>query len=328
MTIRTPLCDMLGIEHPIMLAGMGGVSYAELAAAVSNAGGFGTLGMAGRSQKEIADEIKKTRDLTDKPFGVDLLAAVPESLERTADIIIEGGAKAFISGLGVPPPHLVKKFHDAGLKVMNVNGTVKHARSAEAGGLDAVVAQGTEAGGHTGRVAGLALVPQIVDAVKIPVIAAGAIVDGRGLAAALALGAQGVWMGTRFIAATEAHAGGLYKQVIVDAGDEDTIITRSYSGKPMRVFKNEWVADWEKRPQDIKPFPAQSMLSSQAGVMGGIGGQIEGLSRERSAFAMGQGAGGIHEVKPARLIIAEIMDEAEAVISRMSALARTSASAS
>jgi enoyl-[acyl-carrier protein] reductase II len=322
MTFRTPLCDMLGIQYPIMLAGMGGVSYAELAAAVSNAGGFGTLGMAGRSPDEIKDEIKKVRDLTDKPFGVDLLAAVPESLERTADLIIEGGAKAFISGLGVPPPHLVKKFHDAGLKVMNVNGTVKHARSAEAGGLDAVVAQGTEAGGHTGRVAGMALIPQIVDAVKIPVIAAGSIVDGRGLAAALALGAQGVWMGTRFIAATEAHAGGLYKQVIVDANDEDTIITRSYSGKPMRVFKNEWVADWEARPQDIQKFPAQAILSHQAGVMGGIGGQIEGLTRERSAFAMGQGAGGIHDVKSSAEIIRDIMAEAEAVIARMAALAK------
>jgi enoyl-[acyl-carrier protein] reductase II len=317
MTIRTPLCDMLGIEHPIMLAGMGGVSYAELAAAVSNAGGFGTLGMAGRSHGEIADEIKKTRDLTDKPFGIDLLAAVPESLERTADLIIEGGAKAFISGLGVPPPHLVKKFHDAGLKVMNVNGTVKHAKSAESGGLDAVVAQGTEAGGHTGRVAGLALIPQIVDAVKIPVIAAGAIVDGRGLAAALALGAQGVWMGTRFIASREAHAGGLYKQVIVEASDEDTIVTRSYSGKPMRVFRNKWTTDWEARPQDIQKFPMQAMMSHQAGVMGGIGGQIEGLSRERSAFAMGQGAGGIHDVKSAAEIIREIVADAEAIIARL-----------
>jgi enoyl-[acyl-carrier protein] reductase II len=308
-----------------MLAGMGGVSYGELAAAVSEAGGFGCLGMAGRSLDDIKREMKITRDNTDKPFGVDLLAAVPESLERAADIIIEGGAKAFISGLGVPPPHLIKKFHDAGLKVMNVNGAVKHAKSAERGGLDAVVAQGTEAGGHTGRIAGMALIPQIVDAVKIPVIAAGSIVDGRGLAAALALGAQGVWMGTRFIASTEAHAGGLYKQVIVDAGDEDTIITRSYSGKPMRVFKNEWTADWESRPQDIKPFPQQSMMSSQAGVMGGIGGQIEGLDIKSSAFAMGQGAGAIHEVKPSREIIAEIMEQAEAVIAKMAALAKAHA---
>ena len=114
MSLHTPLCDILGIKVPILLAGMGGVSYAELCAAVSNAGGLGTLGMAGRSPKEIREEIKKTRDLTDKPFGVDLLAAVPESLERTADTIIEGGAKAFISGLGVPPPHLVKKLSRRG----------------------------------------------------------------------------------------------------------------------------------------------------------------------------------------------------------------------
>src|SRR5436305_9225622 len=280
MTLRTPICDLLGIEYPILLAGMGGVSYAELCAAVSNAGGFGTLGVAGRSQREVRDEIKKVRDLTDKPFGVDLLAAVPESLERTADLIIEGGAAAFISGLGVPPPHLVRKFHDAGLKVMNVSGTVRHAKAAEAGGLDAVVAQGTEAGGHTGKVAGFALIPQVVDAVGIPVIAAGSIVDGRGLAAALALGAHGAWIGTRFIASVEAHAGAMYKQVIVDADDESTLVTRAYSGKPMRVLKNEYVMDWERRPQDIQPFPAQAILSHQAGVMGGIGGQTEGLDHD------------------------------------------------
>ncbi len=325
MTIRTPICDLLGIQYPVLLAGMGGVAYAELCAAVSNAGGFGTLGMAGRRPPEIHDEIRKVRDLTDKPFGVDLLAAVPESLDRTADLIIEGGAAAFISGLGVPPPHLVKKFHDAGLKVMNVSGTVRHAKSAEDGGLDAVVAQGTEAGGHTGRVAGLALIPQVVDAVKIPVIAAGSIVDGRGLAAALALGAQGVWMGTRFIASAEAHAGAMYKQVIVEADDEATIVTRAYSGKPMRVFRNAYVMDWERRPQDIQKFPAQVMLSHQAGVMGGIGGQTEGLDYNRSAFAMGQGSGAIHDVKPAREIIQEIMAEADAVIARMAELARAHA---
>ena len=327
MSLRTPVCDLFGIDVPIFLAGMGGVSYAELCAAVSNAGGLGTLGMAGRSHNEIREEIKKTRDLTDKPFGVDLLAAVPESLERTADVIIEGGAKAFISGLGVPPPHLVKRFHQGGLKVMNVSGTVRHARAAEAGGLDAVVAQGTEAGGHTGRVAGMALVPQVVDAVKIPVIAAGAIVDGRGLAAALALGAQGVWIGTRFIASQEAHAGAMYKDVIVEADDEDTIITRCYSGKPMRVHKNEYVADWERRPQDIQPFPAQAMLSSQAGVMGGIGGQIEGLDRARSAFAMGQGSGAVHAVKPAGQIVRDMVAEAEEVLARIGRLAVKKASA-
>jgi enoyl-[acyl-carrier protein] reductase II len=129
-------------------------------------------------------------------------------------------------------------------------------------------------------------------------------------------------MGTRFIASREAHAGGLYKQVIVEANDEDTIVTRSYSGKPMRVFKNEWVADWEKRPQDIQPFPQQAMLSHQAGVMGGIGGQIEGLSRERSAFAMGQGAGAIHDIKTSAEIIRDTIAEATEVLKHIASFAR------
>lgn len=207
---------------------------------------------------------------------------------------------------------------------MNVSGTVRHAKAAEAGGLDAVVAQGTEAGGHTGRIAGIALIPQVVDAIKIPVVAAGSIVDGRGLAAALALGAQGVWIGTRFIASREAHAGAMYKDVIVEAGDEDTIVSRCYSGKPMRVFKNPYVLDWERRPQDIQAFPMQAIMSHQSGVMGGIGGQIEGLDRDKSAFAIGQGAGAIHDVKPAGDIVREMAAEAEEVIAKISRFAKAS----
>lgn len=317
MTIRTPLCDLLGIKYPIMLAGMGGVSYAELAAAVSEAGGFGTLGMAGLQPEQIREQMKKVKGLTDKPFGVDLLAAVPESLEKTADIMIEEGATAFISGLGVPN-NILAKLHAAGMKVMNVCGTVGHAVAGEKAGLDGVIAQGTEGGGHTGKVAGMALIPQVVDAVKtIPVIAAGSIIDGRGLAAALAFGAQGVWMGTRFIASKEAHAGDLYRQVIVDAKDTDTIVTRCYSGKTMRVFNNPYVQDWEKRPQDIQPFPQQAILSTKNNVMGGIGGQIEGLERDRSCFAMGQGAGGIHNILSAREIVENTMAQAEEVLARL-----------
>ena len=316
MSLHTPLCDLLGVEHPIMLAGMGGVSYGELVAAVCNAGGYGVLGMAGRSPEFIRDEMRKVRQLTDKPFGVDLLAASPDSLTASVDVIISEGASSFVAGLGVPMP-ILEKLKAAGLKVMVVCGAVKHAVKAEQAGCDAVICQGGEGGGHTGLVGTMPLVAQAVETVKIPVVAAGGIYDGRGLAAALALGAQGVWMGTRFIASREAHAGELYRQTIVEATDEDTVRTRCYSGKPMRVRKNPYVEDWESRPQDIQPFPMQAGLSSRAGVMGGIGGQIEGLDPDRSCFAMGQSAGGVHEVLPAGQIVRNIVAEAETAIDRM-----------
>src|SRR5689334_6327566 len=276
MTLHTKLCDLLGVKHPIMLAGMGGVSYGELAAAVSNAGGYGVLGMAGRTPDFIRDEMRKVRKLTDKPFGVDLLAASPESLTASVEIIIEEGASSFVAGLGVPMP-IMERLKKAGLKVMVVCGAVKHAVKAEQAGCDAVICQGGEGGGHTGLVGTLPLVAQAVEQVKIPVAAAGGIYDGRGLAAALALGAQGVWMGTRFIASREAHAGDLYRQAVVEAADEDTVRTRCYSGKPMRVRKNPYVDDWESRPAEIQPFPQQAMVSIRNGAMGGIGGQVDGL---------------------------------------------------
>jgi len=319
MTLRTPLCDLLGIEHPILLAGMGGVSYAELAAAVSNAGGYGVLGMAGTSTRFIEEQMKKVRELTDKPFGVDLLAATPDALTKAVDVIIDNGASSFVAGLGVPMP-IIEKLKKAGLKVMVVCGAVKHAMKAEQAGCDAVICQGGEGGGHTGLVGTLPLIAQAVDAVKIPVVGAGGIYDGRGLAASLALGAQGVWMGTRFIASGEAHAGDEYRRAIVEAKDEDTIRTRCYSGKPMRVKKNSYVEDWESRPGDIQPFPQQAMISIQNQAMGGIGGQVEGLDPDRSCFAMGQSAGGVHDVLPAGEIVRRIMAEANASISRLAAL--------
>jgi len=324
MTLHTPLCDLLGVKHPIMLAGMGGVSYAELAAAVSNAGGYGVLGMAGRGPDFIREQMRQVRKLTDKPFGVDLLAASPESLIESVDVIIGEGASSFVAGLGVPMP-ILEKLKKAGLKVMVVCGAVKHAVKAEQAGCDAVICQGGEGGGHTGLVGTMPLVAQAVEAVKVPVVAAGGLYDGRGLAAALSLGAVGVWMGTRFIASAEAHAGQMYRDTIVEATEEDTVRTRCYSGKPMRVKKNPYVEDWESRPQDIKPFPFQAMHSSQAGVMGGIGGQIEGLDADRSCFAMGQSAGGVHDVLPAAEIVARIMSEAEAAIDRVSAIRKGSA---
>jgi enoyl-[acyl-carrier protein] reductase II len=298
---------------------MGGVSYAEVCAAVSNAGGYGTLGMANEGPDGIREEMKKVRDLTDRPFGVDLLTAVPESLTRSVDVIIEGGASAFIAGLGVPAS-ILKTLHDAGLLVMSMCGTVRHAVKAAEAGVDVVIAQGTEGGGHTGKVAGMALIPQVVDAVDIPVVAAGSIVDGRGLAAALAFGCQGVWMGTRFIASHEARAAQAYKDSLVRAAETDTIVTRCYSGKTMRVVNNPHVEDWERRSHEIQPFPQQAIASAQADVMGGIGGKLEGLDPEKDCMPAGQGLGAIQEILSCREIVDRTMAEAETVLGRLAGI--------
>lgn len=326
MPLHTPLCDFLGVEHPIMLAGMGGVSYAELAAAMSNAGGYGVLGMAGTAPDFIEAQMQRTRELTDKPFGVDLLAADPASLEASVDVIIANGADSFVAGLGVPLP-IMEKLKNAGVKVMVVGGAVKHAIKAEQAGCDAVILQGGEGGGHTGLVGTLPLVAQAVEAVDIPVIAAGGIYDGRGLAAALALGAVGVWMGTRFIASAEAHAAQSYKDAVVGAGDTDTTRTRCYSGKPMRCRTNDYIKDWEARPDEIQPFPMQAALSVQTDVIGGIGGVTDEarLDANRSCFAMGQSAGGIRDVRPVADIVTSLLAEAEAAIAKTQRYVRVEA---
>lgn len=301
----------------MFLAGMGGVAYADVCAAVSEAGGFGTLGMVGNPPEEIRRQMRAVRARTRKPFGVDLLAALPESIEAAIDVIVEEGASAFIAGLGVPAP-VIERCHAEGLVVMSLCGRVKHAVAAQAAGCDVVIAQGTEAGGHTGRIGGMALVPQIVDAVDIPVLAAGSIVDGRGLAAALSFGAQGVWMGTRFIASEEAHAGKVYKDRILGAASDDTVVTRCYSGKTMRVIRNPYVDEYQRREDEIEPFPAQFLKSARAGVLD-IG--ADEVDPDRTCMPAGQGIGGIEAVLPAGEIVREVVREAERVIGRLGTLA-------
>jgi len=321
MSIKTPICDLLQIEVPIFLAGMGGVAYADVCAAVSEAGGYGTLGMAAEPPESIRAEMRKVRELTDRPFGVDLLAALPEQMLESIDIIIEEGASAFVAGLGVPGP-IVQKCHDSGVLVMSMCGKVSHAVAAEAAGCDVVVAQGTEAGGHTGRVAGMALIPQVVDAVEIPVLGAGSIVDGRGMAACLAFGAQGVWMGTRFIASHEARAAEAYKKRIGEIGSDETLITRCYSGKPMRVISNAYAEERERDPDQILRFPEQMYASMREGTMAALGGATDGIEPDRHAMPCGQGAGGIDDILSCREIVDKTITEAQQVIS---SLARYSA---
>lgn len=320
MALKTPICDLLEIDVPIFLAGMGGVAYADVCAAVSAAGGYGTLGMAGEQPEGIRREMRRVRELTDRPFGVDLLAALPEQMMAAIDIIIEEGASAFIAGLGVPGP-IVQKCHDNGVLVMSMCGKVSHAIAAQEAGCDAVVAQGTEAGGHTGKIAGMALIPQVVDAVDIPVLGAGSIVDGRGLAAVLAFGAQGAWMGTRFIASHEARASEAYKKQIGATRSEDTVVTRCYSGKPMRVIRNPHVELKERTPGAIKRFPEQLYASMQEGVMAALGGATEGIEPDRHCMPCGQGAGGIDDILSCQEIVEKTMAEAQSVISRLGALA-------
>jgi len=316
--MRTPICDLFDIEVPVFLAGMGGVAWAEVCAAVSEAGGFGTLGMAGVPPEGIREQMREVRRRTDKPFGVDLLAALPQQMLAAIDVIIDEGASAFVAGLGVPEP-VIEKCHEAGVRVMSMCGKVSHAVAAERAGCDAVVAQGTEAGGHTGKIGGIALLPQTVDAVDIPVLAAGAFVDGRGLAAALAFGAQGVWMGTRFIASHEAHAAQSYKKRIAEIGAADTIVTRCYSGKPMRVIQNDYVAEWEQHPEDILPFPQQMALSGERGVLPLVSPSGE-FDTDTACMPCGQGAGAILDVASCREIVERVVDEARQTIERLGAL--------
>jgi enoyl-[acyl-carrier protein] reductase II len=315
--IRTPICDLFGIEYPIVLAGMGGVSMAPLVAAVSNAGGLGVIGAASLDAASLRREIQKTRELTTKPFAVDLLAPIPDMIRPHIAVMIEEGVRIFVAGLAVPRD-FIAELHDHKIVVMVMIGKVQHARSAAAAGADVVAAQGTEAGGHTGEVGTLALVPQVVDAVSIPVLGAGGIADGRGIAAALALGAQGAVVGTRFIATPEATAAPAYRQALVAADETDTVRTRCYTGKPARALRNSYIAEWETRPEEIERFPAQLMHSMQDGVMDYMGTTGD-CDPKRTFMPAGQALGLIREIKPAADVMADLIRETDAAVARLSA---------
>jgi enoyl-[acyl-carrier protein] reductase II len=322
--IRTALCDLLGIRYPICQAGMGWVARSELAAAVSQAGGLGVIAAAHGSPADLRAEIRRVREATDQPFGVDILFATTrttgdeterftDAVKGWIDVTLEERVPVIIAGLGNPGP-VTAQAHAIGSKVMALCGNVKQARDHAASGVDVVIAQGHEAGGHTGRIAGFVLVPAVVDAVApVPVLAAGGIADGRGLVAALALGAAGIWIGTRFIATREAFGHDNYKNKIVAIDEEGTVVTRAASGKPCRLIRNDFTREWDKRQAEIQPFPVQfERIGKPMAIRAREQGDIE-----HGSAACGQSAGLIHEVLAVRDVIARLVDEAEATLAKL-----------
>ncbi len=331
---RTALCDLLGIEVPIVQAGMGYVARGELAAAVSEAGGLGMIGAASLNAAGLRDEIRKVKDLTDRPFGVDILfatvgrpalddetVAFTRDVREQIDVVFEQGVPVLASGLGDPGP-VVPIAHEQGMKVMALVGNTRSAARVAASGVDVIVAQGYDGGGHTGRIGTLSLLPAVLDTVDVPVVAAGGIGDGRGIAAVLAMGAVGVWMGTRFVASEEAYAHENYKQRIVEIDDEGTTVTRCFSGKPCRVIKNDTTQAWESRDlQDqIVRFPRQMrVISEWLGEDPYIAARRKGRI-DKGAMAAGQSSALIHDLMPAAKIIARLMAETERALTALDAL--------
>lgn len=373
--LRTRLCDILDIEYPVILAGMGGVATAELVAAVSEAGGLGVVGAASMPADEIERQVRRIRDLTSKPFGVDVLlpsgvaaprpeaspspdkSAVNASPKRPFDYlpapyqefvhnaehefglpekspdqdwsqgmrrigsgdfskkqveaILELRVPVFAAGLGNPAPW-ADAFHQQGAKVIGLVGNVKNARRIADGGTDVVVAQGTEAGGHTGRIGTMALLPQVIDAVApTPVCAAGGIGDGRGIASALAMGADGVWIGTAFLVSREASWPDLLKQRILAATEEDTRVTRLYSGKTMRNINNPLIEYWESQKLDALPMGMQGIVSGEI-----MQGARQADKLELLMNPAGQISGMLKESRPAKAIFDEMVADAARIIAQ------------
>lgn len=374
MTLHTRLCDMLGICHPILLAGMGRASTPELAAAVSNAGGLGVIGAASCGPNQLREWIRRTRELTDRPFGVDTL--LPASVRRGAgtnaaggpsaeellpqhrrfardflaregleapdqatldailgrhpadrdgpaplsraffeaqmEVVIEERVPVYAAGLGNPGPWM-ERLKANGTIVIAVVGTTRHARQVLEAGVDVIVAQGHDGGGHNSPVGTMALIPQVVDAVagRVPVVGAGGIGDGRGVAAALMLGAEGAWIGTAFLATEEAGISPAQKRALVAGNDEGTTVSRAVTGKPARMVRNRWAEAYAEAGLEPLPMPYQGMVSAPVTAAALAAGRADVWG----GFA-GQGLGMIHAVRPAAEVLRDIVAGAERELAR------------
>ena len=363
--LHTSLCDDLKIEYPIFLAGMGVKGHAtppELVAAVCEAGGMGILGCSWLDGDEVRRRIRAVRNLTDRPFGVDLLLPAsmadaapdraemrarierdhpkhmafarslvekfglkpvtptagvmsPEFIRRQVDVCLEERIAVFAAGLG-DPGWVVPLAHQAGMKVLGLVGNVRNAKRQVQSGVDYVIAQGYEAGGHTGTIANFPLIPMVVDAVSpVPVIAAGAIADGRTLLAGLALGAVGAWVGTAFLLAEESHVYPGHQDEIIRGSAEDFVVTRAYTGKTARDYRNEVIRSWDKSGLRALPMPLQGVLMDDLIAAAEAVGRYELINNPA-----GQIAGMLTRKRPAREILLSMVTEAEAGLERLAAM--------
>jgi NAD(P)H-dependent flavin oxidoreductase YrpB (nitropropane dioxygenase family) len=342
--MKTALTERFGLTYPIMSAGMARVAQAPLVAAVSEAGGMGCLGGVSYMADALRDEIAAIRRATDKPFAVNLLVPpsfvddgagdwepvrrrwqslseterqklrgvepmlTPGAVQHQVEVVLAERPAAVVLTFDTPT-WFVDACHDHGIAVLALVGSASRARQAELSGVDFVVAQGTEGGGHTGYISTLVLVPSVVDTVGVPVLAAGGIVDGRGLAAARCLGAHGVWMGTRFIASVEAYGHEAYKHRVVEGHSRDTTLSKAYTGKPLRTLQNRWTTEWADRTDEIAGFPAQYAVAGVRVESGYQDGDVE-----EGMLPAGQAIENVHAIRPAAEIVKEIGDEADRVV--------------
>ena len=305
--MKTRVTELLQIEYPIIQGGMAWVAEHHLAAAVSEAGGFGLIGAASAPPEIVREEIRKAKELTDKPFGVNIMLLNPNA-DEVAKIVVEEGIQAVTTGAGNPEKYM-SMWKEAGVKVIPVVASVAMAKRMERYGADAVVAEGMEAGGHIGNQTTMALIPQIVDAVNIPVIAAGGIGDGRGIAASFMLGAEGVQMGTRFVVADESIVHENYKNRIVKAKDIDSVVTGQSTGHPVRCLRNQMTKEYIKKEQEGVPFEELERMT-----LGSLRKAVMDGDILNGTVMAGQIAGLVSKRQSCKEILQEIMGEAEKLL--------------
>lgn len=307
--MQTRITELLGIQYPVIQGGMAWVAEHNLAAAVSEAGGLGLIGAANAPAEIVREEIRKTRELTKKPFGVNIMLMSPHA-DEVAKVVVEENVKIVTTGAGNPGKYM-NMWKEAGVKVIPVVASVALARMMEKAGADAVIAEGTESGGHIGEATTMTLVPQVADAVSIPVIAAGGIADGRGIAAAFMLDAEAVQMGTRFVVAKESIVHENYKQRILKAKDIDSAVTGRSHGHPVRCLRNQMTREYNRLENEGKSFEELEYLT-----LGTLRNAVMDGDVTNGTVMAGQIAGMITKEQTCKEMIEEMMEQAETLLGR------------